>query len=154
MAKKSPTERTLAELRKRGMICGIVERWIETPKGFVTRRGQFVKGIRKDLFGIIDIVALDPERGVIGVQSTGTGFSQHHKDLTTITEKRWACIHWLETPGTHLELWGWRKVKRNGRMVYEPRIKVYKLEDFLDSALGVASVESAIASSGDPFEGM
>lgn len=115
----SPTQRTLRELRKQGMVCGIVERWIAQAR------------IRRDLFGIIDIIALDPARGVVGVQSTGTDFSGHHRKLTE--DRIQECICWLETPGTYLELWGWRrlKVKRGGKaMVYKPRVKVYTLEDF------------------------
>ena len=120
----SPTQRTLKALRDQGRIAGIVEK-------FNPYAGKF--GIRQDLFGIIDIIALDKERGVVGVQSTGQGFSEHHKKLTI--EKRQECIDWLETPGAVLELWGWRKikVKRGGKkMTWHPRIKEYTLEDFKD----------------------
>ena len=94
------TQRTLAELRKLGMTCGMVER-------FNSHAGKF--GIRQDLFGFIDIIALDHSRGVVGVQSCGTSFSEHKKKLLTEREKE--VKDWLSTPGTHLELWGWRKVK-------------------------------------------
>lgn len=119
----SPTEKTLAALKAKGCMCGMVERWIPRAR------------IRKDLFGIIDIIALEPGRGIVGVQSTGTDFSSHNTKLAV--ENVAASIAWLEAGG-HLELWAWRKVKvkRGGRaMVYEPRIKVYQLADFSDDPL-------------------
>ncbi len=126
----TPTQRTLKALKDQGFKCGIVERWISFGR---RRDGQ--RGIRKDLFGIIDIVALDFSRGFIGVQSTGTGFSAHHKEITQDLDKIKAAINWLSTPGGHLELWGWRKVnqsKTSKRKVYRPRVKVYTLADFID----------------------
>ena len=120
----SPTEKTLKALRDRGLKVGIVERWIPGAR------------IRKDLFGIIDIIATAPGAGIIGVQSTGTGFSEHVKKLM---ENRQACIDWLSsTPDAHLELYGWRKlkVKRGGKaMKYEARIKEFTLEDFIEDPL-------------------
>ena len=89
--------------------------------------------VRQDLFGIIDIIALDPERGVVGIQSTGNDFANHMTKLTV--EKAQECADWLRTPGTGLELWAWRKVKvkRGGKAeVWAPRIRVLTLEDFYD----------------------
>lgn len=127
MAKSlSPTQRTLRALRGKGLECAIVEKWNAHAR------------IRQDMFGIIDIVALDPQRGVIGVQSTGTDFAGHHKKLTE--ERAQECINWLSTPGTQLELWGWRKVKvkRGGKAkVYAPRVKTYSLSDFTDDLLEI-----------------
>lgn len=60
MAKTSPTQRTLAEMRKRGYVCEVVERW-----------NQFAK-IRQDLFGFIDVLCLG-DNEVIGVQATSAG---------------------------------------------------------------------------------
>jgi hypothetical protein len=114
----SPTERTLKALKEMGCICGVVEKWIPKAR------------IRKDLFGIIDIIALDPVRGIVGVQSTGTDFAGHHTKLTV--ECAQASMDWLMAGG-RLELWGWRKVKakRGGKaMVYQPRVREYTLDDF------------------------
>lgn len=125
----SPTQRTMRALKDQGMVCGIVEKW----NRFAVR-GDGQRGVRQDLFGILDIIALDSKRGVIGVQSTGTDFAGHHKKLTE--EKAQECVHWLETPGTVLELWGWRKVKvkRGGKaMIWQPRVRVYTLLDFMDN---------------------
>ena len=122
MAKLSPTSRTLAALKGRGLAVGVVEK-------FNYHAGPH--GIRQDLFGIIDIIALDHATGVIGVQSCGTAFSEHVRKLTE--DKAAECIDWLLTPGTTLELWGWRKVKikKGGTaMRYEARVRVFTLEDF------------------------
>ena len=121
----SPTQRTLKALRDRGLESAIVEKY----NAFVGKHG-----IRQDLFGIIDVISLGPQ-GVIGVQSTGEAFSEHLKHMTRARAKQ--CIKWLRTPGTSLELWGWRKVKiklKGGgyskKYKYEPRVHVFKLEDF------------------------
>ena len=114
MAGLSPTQRTLRALRDQGIVCAIVER-------FNPYAGPH--GIRQDLFGCIDIIALDPERGVIGVQSCGQDFSGHRTKL--LEERTQEVTEWLSTPGTELELWGWRKVKlnRGGKaMRWKPRL--------------------------------
>lgn len=60
----SPTQRALAECRRRGWEAQVVERWVPQ-----ARR-------RVDLFGAIDIVALTPE-GILGIQVTsGSNHSQ------------------------------------------------------------------------------
>lgn len=117
----SPTQRTIRELKNQGYKCAIVER-------FNPYAGPH--GIRQDMFGIIDIIALDPERGVIGVQCTGSDFAGHYRKLTE--EKAQESLDWLETPGTVLELWAWRKVKvkRGGKaMVWRPRVREIKIGD-------------------------
>ena len=121
MAGMSPTQRTIRELKRQGRVCGIVER-------FNAHVGPY--GIRQDLFGIIDIIALDPQRGVIGVQSCGQDFAGHMRKMTV--EGAQASIDWLQTPGAVLELWGWRKLKlvRGGKaMLWTPRIHVFSLRD-------------------------
>ena len=115
----TPTQRTLKALRDQGMTAAVVERW------------NAYAGIRQDLFGIIDIVALHPVRGVVGVQSTGQDFAGHMAKMTV--EKRDECMAWLKTPGTCLELWGWRKLLRKpgGKArTWQPRVHVFTLEDF------------------------
>ena len=89
-------------------------------------------GVRQDLFGIIDVIALDPQRGVIGVQSCGADFAAHERKF--FEERASECIDWLSTPSTRLELWGWRKVKlkRGGKaMRWQPRVREFDLQDFL-----------------------
>lgn len=117
----SPTQRTIRALRDGGLVCGIVER-------FNTHVGPH--GIRQDLFGIIDIIALDPDRGVIGVQACGNSFAEHYRKLTE--ERNQETFDWLSTPGTVLEIWAWRKVKlkRGGKaMRWMPRVQVITIED-------------------------
>lgn len=117
----SPVERTLAELRSKGIKVAVVEKW------------NAYSRIRQDLFGIVDILALDPARGFVGVQCTGTDFASHWKKLTE--DRAQDCIDWLKTPGGYLEIWSWRKVKvkRGGKaLVWSPRIKILTLEDFFE----------------------
>jgi hypothetical protein len=92
------TERTLALLRKLGLTADVVERFVRAPH----LPGG---GHRKDLFGVIDIIAL---AGVetIGVQSCGQAFAGHRAKI--IAEPRAA--EWLESPYRRLLLVGWRKV--------------------------------------------
>lgn len=126
----SYTQRTLRACRERGLVAGIVEKWnpyVKRPDGGT--------GKREDLFGILDIIALDPQRGVIGIQSTsGNQIPDHRRKI--LDERTQETRDWLSTPGTVLELWGWRKVKRRlkdgswGKGEYwEPRILVITLED-------------------------
>ena len=129
----TPTQRTMKELKDRGIRAAVVEKW----NMHVIRPGGG-RGIRQDLFGIIDILALDHSRGFVGIQVTsGNEFSSHHKKLTQ--EKPEECINWLKTPRGYLELWAWRKVKvkRGGKAkVWKPRIREYRLWDFLDPLTG------------------
>jgi len=123
MSKLSPTQRTLRELRKQGRIVDVCERWIVNPK----HPGG---GFRKDLFGFIDLIVLDPE-GIIAIQSCGQSFKAH-LDKIMQSECTEYVIEWLQCGGG-LELWGWRKVKlkRGGKaMRWQPRIQQITLEDF------------------------
>lgn len=119
----TPTERTLHYLKDKGYACDIVERFIPS-KPF---------GFRRDLFNILDIIALTPD-GVMGVQSCGSAHSEHMKTLTEIHKEE--SRRWLETPGTSLYLFGWRKLKnRRGMkaMHWEPRVRQITLEDLGDN---------------------
>lgn len=121
----SPTQRTLKYLNELSYTADMVERWINMPSS----PGG---GKRKDLFGIIDIIALDGEKSkCIGVQSTGSAFSQHYKKITT--EGKEMAKLWLSVPCNELWLIAWRKVKkvRGGKqMVWAPRIHKFSLTDF------------------------
>lgn len=117
----TPTQRTIRALKSQGCPCAIVEKWNAHAR------------IRQDMFGIIDIIALDPARGVVGVQCTGNDFSGHFRKITE--EKAKESLQWLETPGTVLELWAWRKVKvkRGGKaLIWKPRIHVFTTEDIIN----------------------
>ena len=92
------------ELRKRGYMVGRVEQWIPAAHG----------GFRKDLFGIIDLLAISGDL-TLGIQVCGTAWSAHVRKITTDGEQ--AARAWLASQDRHLELWGWRPLKRNGRKV-------------------------------------
>ena len=118
----SPTQRTLRELRGQGRIVGTVERW----NPYVGSHG-----IRQDLFGFIDLIALDRDRGIVGIQSCGQSYAAHERKIldSECTEN---VVEWLRCGGK-LELWGWRKllVKRGGKaMRWTPRVREFTLGDF------------------------
>jgi len=118
----TPTQRTLKHLRQAGYTrVGIVERF---------NRFAGPKGIRQDLFGFLDLIAISPMAGIVGVQSTGTDFAGHRRKI--LEDRRQECIDWLMAGGRVL-LYGWRKVKakRGGKkMVYKPRIEEITLDTF------------------------
>lgn len=60
--RSSPTQRSLALLRRRGLVCAVTEHW---------NPHVGPHGIRQDLYGWIDLLALDPTTGeLIAVQTT------------------------------------------------------------------------------------
>jgi hypothetical protein len=96
----SPTARTLKLLREEGWTAQVVERW----NAYAT--------IRVDLFGGIDIVAIHPVRGILGVQACAVS-SQSARMAKLLAEPK--LREWVAAGG-RLEVWGWgkRKVKRGG----------------------------------------
>jgi len=117
MAKStSPAQLTMKSLRANGGKCAIVEKW---------NKFGGVHGVRQDLFNIIDIIHLDPVRGVVGIQCcAGSGHKKHLEKL--IIEHAQESLDWLSTPGTRLEIWSWskRKAKRGGKaMIWIPRVE-------------------------------
>lgn len=115
---KTPTARTLEYCRKHGWIAQCVEQTI--PKMF----------IKRDLFGVIDIIAITPERQIIGIQATGDSVSgnvstRKHKILA---EPR--ALAWLLT-GARLEVWGWGKRGAQGeRKLWRLRVEPIAAEMF------------------------
>jgi len=122
MGKVTPIQRTKALLKEQGIRCEVVEK-------FNPYAGPY--GIKQDFMGIIDILAMDKERGVVAYQVCGTDFAPHvHKLFANAQD----CIDWLSCPGTFLYIIGWRKLlkKRGGKAkVWTPRIQEFKLEDFV-----------------------
>lgn len=93
----SPTQRSLKRLREAGATCAIVEKY-----------NSFIK-IRQDLFGFIDLLALDEGAGVLGVQTTSAANLQAR--VRKVTEDRSLALIaklWLGK-GNRLEFHGWRK---------------------------------------------
>lgn len=94
----SPTQRALRELRGRGWTAQVVEKWIPQAKR------------RVDLFGCIDIVALDGLPGVLGVQVTDS--SNVSKRVAKAKEEE-RIARWLMA-GNRFEVWGYAKRKPRG----------------------------------------
>ena len=138
----SPTQRTLRELRGMGRISGIVER-------FNQHAGPF--GIRQDLFGFIDLVALDPERGIVGVQCcAGSGHAAHRRKI--LEECTQEAVEWLRCGG-RIEIWSWskRKLKRGGKAErWCPRVEEITAEHFQDKGWGCVDCQ---VETGDAGEG-
>jgi hypothetical protein len=88
----SATKRALAECRKRGWVAQVVEQTI--PRVF----------IKRDLFGVIDIIALTPD-GIVGIQATA-GDGHHTEHLRKIYAEPRAKL-WLEVGAGRatIELW-------------------------------------------------
>ncbi len=97
--KKSPTQRTLEELRKRGYTAAITERW-----------NPFAK-IRQDLFGIVDVLAVGNGE-TLAVQCTSGSNVSSRVDKIAAAD---VTIE-LRKAGWKLAVWGWRK-NSEGRWV-------------------------------------
>jgi hypothetical protein len=117
----SNTSRTLEYIRSQGWEADKVEQ-------FNRYAGKF--GQRKDLFGIIDIIALT-ENGITGIQSCGQSFSEHDQKIL----ENPLSLKWIEKGG-ELLLISWRKLKlkRGGKALrWTPKIKKYSKADFLSA---------------------
>lgn len=75
----TPTQRSLAWLRRAGYICAIVEHW-----------NPFAR-IRQDLFGFADLIAFKTHMPILLVQTTGDGHLQDRvkKILANPIAKAW-----------------------------------------------------------------
>ena len=116
----SPTQRTLNGIRRRGYVAGVVERWLRFA-------GEF--GKRQDLFGIIDVIAIN-ENETLGIQSCGNSFAKHFKELVVVKNQQ--TYDWLLCPSRRLEIWAWRKVVKkrgSGVKIWQPKIQEITLED-------------------------
>ena len=93
----SPTQRTMKEYRSRGLPAGLVEHF------------NVFGNCRQDLFGFIDVVVLDVERGIGGVQVTG-GNNGNARLNKIMTARHKIASQWLQAGGW-LEVHDWVKVK-------------------------------------------
>lgn len=113
MADLSYTQRTLQALRDQGYVPGMVERHL-------ARVGPH--GIKRDLFGVFDIVAMLRGVELLGVQSTGpNGYSGHMKTIVHSEH----IDNWISIPGLRAELWCWElrpRVAGQKVMEWTPRI--------------------------------
>lgn len=90
----SPTQRTLAKLRKEGWpLVQITERW-----------NAFAK-VRQDLFGFVDVLAVKGDT-VLAVQTTsGDNVSARFHKMEILP----SVVHWLQTPSRKIVIHGWSK---------------------------------------------
>ena len=89
----TPTARSLAVLREMGYTAEVVEHWNSYSK------------TRKDLFGWIDILAMHPDHGFLGIQACTRG------DAAKRLRKALSCPQsrlWLQAGGRG-EVWSWAK---------------------------------------------
>lgn len=128
---KQPTERTLDECRKRGWIAGIVERRIPFPKP---------QGTTIDLFGVIDVVAIDTSVSVscagcgrhqtgqtVGIQAT-SGSNHAARRAKILAEPR--ALTWVQA-NNRLELWTFSPRGAAGkRKLWTLRVETFRAEDW------------------------
>jgi len=124
-ASNSPTQRTLAECRKRGLIAQVVERWNPHAK------------VRVDLFGVIDVLAIVPRvetihgqaiaGEIVGLQAcSGTDHAKRRAKI--LAEPR--ALAWVEAGG-RLELWSWSKRGDRGKQKrWTLRVEVFTRESW------------------------
>ena len=113
----TPTSRTMNHYRRLGYSIGIVERWIAQ------------RGIRKDLFGCIDLVAIKAGEPAVGIQATSaSNVSARINKAIAIPELR----VWLAT-GARFIVIGW--ALRDDR--WHPRIEELRLGDLGELALPI-----------------
>ena len=103
----TPTQRTLAEIRKRVEHVAIVEKWNSHCR------------IRQDLFGFADLISFNREEVCLWQVTAGAVAARIAKIKKLDVAKHW-------TASTHRELFvvGWRKLKPRGAKVakWHPRI--------------------------------
>lgn len=129
---------TASEQRRLQRICGLTKRLIHNEKA--------PRGIRSDLFGLFDLMAMNPKQGVIGIQVCGPDFSSHYRKITEDNADK--ALLWLSAGRgrTKIEIWSWRKIleKRGGKKrLWSPRIKRISYADFKGKYISDADVEAA-----------
>jgi hypothetical protein len=112
----TPTALTLAALRRSGYLADVAERWLPHAN------------VRRDLFGIGDVVGIDRRQpGLLLVQCTTRA---HVADRLAKAKGRPELAAWLKAGG-RFEVWGW--YRRAGR--WEVRIVAVTGADLSDVAL-------------------
>jgi hypothetical protein len=106
----SPTQRSLAEMRSRGYVCDIVERWIPGAN------------IKRDLFGFLDLlcVVADPDSElfakdpIIAVQVTSDNGGNVAARIRKIVDN--VNVGPVRKAGIRVLVHGWRKVRGRWRL--------------------------------------
>jgi len=113
--KTSPTQRSLALLRKLGYTCAITEHW-----------NQYAF-IRQDLYGFIDLLAMKEGEPLLAIQTTSTAnnLARIKKILALPQAKLWLQI------GNKLQVIGWSKKGARGKVKHWiETIKEIDISDF------------------------
>ena len=110
----TPTARTLKALRAAGHEAEVVEKWVRFSKPGNDLKLTGTPGVRRDLFGFADIVALK-DGHIVGIQCCSMSTRAAH--LKKIRAEPRLGTWW--GAGGLCELWAWRKVKvkRGGKAV-------------------------------------
>lgn len=127
----TPTARTLHECRQRGWIADVTERWIG--------KAPFAK--RKDLFGFIDVLAIDTTTNqLVAIQCT-SGSNCSARISKILHECETASLA-LAKAGVRLEVWAWKKYARKvARRSWRVRVEVI-------AVLGAASGPHVLSADG------
>ena len=88
----SPTQRTLAELRKRGYVAAVVEKW--NPHAFC----------RQDLFGLIDVIGLREGETIAVQTTTGSNVADRVQKIADSDK-----VDMIRKAGWRIIVHGWRK---------------------------------------------
>jgi hypothetical protein len=98
----SPTALSLAHLRSDGWLVDVCERWVPLHGG----------KIKRDLFGLIDLVAVRPGE-TLGVQTTSSAnFNARLNKMTD--DDHYPAVSALMSAGWQVVIHGWRKSTRDG----------------------------------------
>jgi len=115
----SPTQRTKRYLEKDGYTVGIVEKF---------NRFAGPHGIRQDLFGFGDAIAMKPGQGHVIMVQACAGGSHPARRTKILAETR--ALTWLRA-GQAILLISWSKRgKRNERKLWQPRLETITEEMF------------------------
>ncbi|HQD86810.1 MAG TPA: hypothetical protein PK822_07880, partial [Bacillota bacterium] len=114
MKQNLATQRTLKALRNDGWLVVVAERWNPYARK------------RQDLFGWIDLVAIKPGVGIMGVQVCTQSFSAHMKKYAQ-AELLDAIRSWRNSGGL-AQLWVWRRAVKKGKTRATWHCKIYNLE--------------------------
>jgi len=109
----TPTQRSLALLKKANCICAVVERWVKFP-------GK--KGWKSDLFGFADILAVNVTGAMYLIQTTTRPNMSARR--RKIMENKNAIE--LLVRGVPIILHGWKKNKAGKSFRYECHIEEIK----------------------------
>lgn len=121
-----PVKRTLKALREEGWTADVAEKWVAFPWKKPGEPGP--PGVRKDLFGYVDVVAYRPLHGVLFVQaSPETG--QVSKHVAKLLGENYVEIARAIRAGIRVEIHGWGlKGERGKRKLWTRRRLAFGLD--------------------------